>query len=368
LKGNTMKLTVDRAAFLRSFERVAPIASGKTKEVLGYVLLRVQGDSVELQATDGETCIIEAIKPEAISEQRDGSALLSPSKVIAILKESKGDDVTIETNNNAIEITTDSGAFKLASINPDEFPRSNHKQQPGAILSGAELQAALARTSYACDVESTRYQLGGVLLQASQGDASFVATDGRRLALHSCEVIGAAIEKAIIPARCCAMLMRLFRDADSVELSTDGKSISATSGATKLTSALIEGRFPAWEKVLPDGPFTFAATAHVGSLLSCVRQACVTSDETTHAIDLHFADGNLFIKSQAADVGSSAVSMPIDGNFEPLTITLDHRYLTQLLRSLPADDFVQIEGKTSKDPVLVTLGKTQAVLMPMNKA
>ena len=177
-----MKIKIDRESFLKVFQLAAAVAPSRSpKEILQNVKFEVSKTESFLTATDTEVGVRLSV-PNVVVEAA-GKAVLPISRLNLILRESSDETLNMEVDDNKILITGVSSRFELQAQNPDEFPDVNQFDQKDYFEVDAKvLKDLIHRTLYATDNESSRYALGGVLLEMEGETIVAVGTDGRRLA------------------------------------------------------------------------------------------------------------------------------------------------------------------------------------------
>jgi DNA polymerase-3 subunit beta len=360
-----MKIVLNRSKFLEAFNLAASGASSQVKDVLGNVLIDARHGYLE--SSNGETSISVYLDQKTDS---DGTALLDPRRVGAILKESRSESVTIEADERSIEITTDEGSFTLQARNSSEFPRVSAIEAKSIEVGSTGLLGALRRVDFATDVDSTRYQLGGVNFVAGGDRLELIATDGRRLAYSGLDLhLGSELEggSAIVPSKALGLVKRSLEGSEGfVGVSVNRSSIQFRGDKVAIQTRLVEGRYPNWQSVIPtaDGiQFRFLA----GPFLQAVRQASVTAEQESRGVVFSFDDGSCKIAAKAADVGRSQVSVPLETP-EAFEVTMDFRFVLDWLQSLDKADQVSLWCKDPTRPTLWVSGGSKYVIMPMNRS
>lgn len=372
-----MKITVDRYALAESFLLAAAAAPTKSpKEVLQNVKIVANEDSLTFTATDMEVSLTTKLTDGLIVE-KPGAILLPVTKASGILRESNSDTFTIETDENGgVRIEGKGTKYRLPSIDPDEFPSvSGFGDLPFASVTSASLLAGMSRTAYAADSESSRYALGGVKVEESDsGGIIFVGTDGRRMATQEIDATLGGYkfpESVIVPSRAIAMLQKaLSRYNGECKIRASMNEIHVEAGPTTINARLVEGRYPTWKKVIPEGLEEFMSVeTSAGVIMQSVRQASIMTNIDSRGIDLSFSSGNLTIEASTSEIGDSKVEMAIVYDGEPVKITLDHRYVLDICKVLDAEAVMEVQFKDDKSPmVLTTNDKCCVVLMPMSRS
>jgi DNA polymerase-3 subunit beta len=367
-----MKVTCDREALLTAFQTAASVVPSRSpKPILQNIKLEVTDGGAILMATDLEVGI--RIQVAGIQPEVPGSAVLPLGRFGSILRESSDSTLRLEADGQSTIVRGERSEFKLPSENPQEFPvvadfidKSFHE------LSARLLRELVRRTVFATDNESSRYALGGVLLEMAPDKIVGVGTDGRRLAKMEVPARsegghGSAESMTIVPTKAMQLIERAISDADAeIQLAARANEILVKSPRTTIYSRLVEGRFPKWRDVFPQRTGTARVELTVGPLYSAVRQAAIVTSEESRGVDFNFASGLLVLSGRAAEVGQSRVELPIAYDGPAISITLDPRYASDFLKVLDPEKVVTIELKDSESAaVCATDDGYGYVIMPL---
>jgi DNA polymerase III subunit beta len=367
-----MKLTCDREKFLSAFQIAAAVAPLRSpKEILNYIKLDATGETVTLMATDLEAGV--RIDVQNVTVERPGKALLPVQKVSNILRENSDEILNLEVGDKSVDITGSNAEFHLPVANPDEYPSvAGFEEDAYFELPARAFRELVRRTVFATDTESTRYALGGVLLEIEDDRITAVATDGRRLASMSAggrsvngfKTVGAT---TIVPAKTLTLLERSLGDLEEpVQIAARNNDILVRTSRCTIYSQLVEGRFPAWRQVVPKREGGVIIESIAGIMASSLRQASIVADPDSRGVDFQFNNGTLILSAATADVGTSRVQMPIAYDGEPVGIMLDARYVGDFFRVLDPDKTFSIDVNSDTEPaVLRTDDEYLYVVMPM---
>ncbi|MCA9082153.1 MAG: DNA polymerase III subunit beta, partial [Planctomycetaceae bacterium] len=207
------------------------------------------------------------------------------------------------------------------------------------VMQGRALKQGIQRTLFATDPESTRYALGGILLELDQQQVTLAATDSRRLAVYksTCSAEGSVSEEVgmpVIPAKAMQLLERsIHEDDQQIHIAIRQNDVLVRSGLSTIYARLVEGRFPRYQDVMPP-EFGITIDLVVGPFHSAVRQAMIVTNEESHGVDFRFEDGTLTLSSTGADVGSSKIQLPIGYDGDGFTVTFDPKYVADFLKVL----------------------------------
>lgn len=349
-----MKITCHRERFLSAFQTAASVAPARSpKPILQNVKLEAAADKATLIATDLEIGI--RIDAAGIDVETPGSAVLPVGRFGSILRESSDEKMRIETDGQGIVIRGERSEFRLPAENPTEFPNVATFNDAKHFETSARLfREMIRRTAFATDSESSRYALGGVLLEFAEKGLTAVATDGRRLAkmegpgqsVGGFEEAAASGAATIIPTRSMKLIERALSDGDSeIQIATRDNDVLVRSPRATIYSRLVEGRFPRWRDVFPMRSDSAKIELSIGPFHSAVRQAMIVTSEESRGVEFQFADGTLTLAARAADAGQSHVEMPIAYDGPKIAIMLDPRYVSEFLSVLDADKTVTFDVK-----------------------
>jgi DNA polymerase-3 subunit beta len=279
--------------------------------------------------------------------------------------------VTIEANGQAVTLTAGKASFELPAVDPGTFPAVKTIEDGEAIeIPAAALLSAIRRTIFAVDLTSTRYQLGGVLLEPSieEGETlHLVATDGRRLSTVAVDVAGGKIAGGpIVAHRGLQAILKTFSGASSVTIKTDGASLQVASETATLVCRLVEGRFPNWRGVVPSGNFAHTIPIPADRLKAALSQASVTTLDESRGVELAFSPGTLRISSKGQDRGKSEIEFEVDTSAEIAT-TIDWRFALDFVKEIPGDEVIEFRINDKTKPNVLAWGTWTYVVMPMSK-
>jgi DNA polymerase III subunit beta len=335
-----MKITSNREKLLHAFQTVSAIAPARSpKPVLQNVKLDISSDSTTLMATDLEVGI--RYEVAGIEVDAPGSVLLPVGRFGSILRESTDETFRIESDSAGTTVRGERSQFKLPVEDPSEFPPIAQFGESACYeVSGRLLRELIRRTVFATDNESSRYALGGVKLEWQDNVLTAIGTDGRRLAkmegptqaINNPPPIG---DVTVVPTRAMQLLERaLAEDSTEVRLAIRQNDILVKTPRTTIYSRLLEGRFPRWRDVFPRRENSLKLELVVGPLYAAVRQAAIVTSEESRGIDFTFGEGTLVLAGQTAEVGQSRVELPIAYVGQPISITLDPRFVGDFLKVL----------------------------------
>ena len=369
-----MKLVCEREPLATAYQTAAAVAPPRSpKPILQNVKLTVADGTATMLASDTELGI--RLDVPGIQVETPGSVVMPVARFGPILRESSDDTIKIETDGDSILIRGERSEFRLQAENPDEFPdvpefeEKSYHELPARLL-----KELVRRTLFATDAESSRYALGGVLLEFGESNVVAVGTDGRRLA--KMEGPGQAVaghpkttNSIIVPTKAMHMIERALSDGDAeIKVAARSNDLMVQSPRATIYSRLVEGRFPKWQDILKDRPDAARIEMVIGPFFAAVRQAAIVTSEESRGVDFTFADGTLTLAGLAADVGQSRIEVPISYDGPKIQISLDHRYVTDFLKVLDLQKSVTLAVENNEGPAqFYTDDGYTYVVMPMSR-
>lgn len=368
-----MKIACNREALLSSFQTAATIAPSRSpKPVLQNVKIEAKKDQTILMATDMELGIRIAVSD--VEVETEGSAVLPVARFGSLLRENSDEKLYITADSDGISVKGERSKFKLPAHNPDEFPNVEGFSDDAYFeVSAVMLKELIRRTLFATDTESSRYALGGVLLEFDGDAITAVGTDGRRLAKMEGAVKTVGGYKGtdamtIVPSKSMQLIDRaLIADAEAtVRVVVRPNDILIGSENATIYSRLVDGRFPKWRDVIPSERDDVNIEMSVGPVFSAVRQAAIVSSDESRGIDFTFGKGSLVLSGSTAEVGESRVELPIPYDGDDIVLSLDHRFVADFLKVLATDQSFTMKVSDSDSAALCTTEDGYSyVLMPL---
>jgi DNA polymerase-3 subunit beta len=370
-----MKVTLERAVLLRSLGHVHRVVERRnTIPILSNVLIRADGQSLTLKATDLDLEITEVV-PADVSQK---GATTLPAHVLhdIIRKFPDGAQVSLETTGETGQLVLRSGRsrFNLQSLPDSDFPDLTVGEMSHAFtIPAGDLRTLIDKTQFAISNEETRYYLNGIFMHTMDVEGRTmlraVATDGHRLARVEIPApAGAAgMPGIIVPRKAVSEVQRLAESGtDEVKVEVSNAKIRFTFGDVVLTSKLIDGTFPDYVRVIPNGNDK-RLTVERAPFAAAVDRVSTISSERGRAVKLAVADGRLTLSVTNPDSGSAVEELEVDYDAAPIDIGFNARYLLDITAQIDSDTALfKLADPGSPTLVLDRDGASALyVLMPM---
>ncbi len=354
-----MELVARKADLVRELQFFQQIVERKnTIPILANVLIEATGNEIILLATDLEVTL--RSRAEA-AVSRHGAVTLPAKKLYEVVRALPDGDVNLETEKGGNGVKVSGGQFssRMPTLPREDFPTIT--EPPGAnraAIKASTLAQMIAKTQFAITGEDTRYYLNGALFVIRSDQMTMVATDGHRLALVHAVREGAQKGeevKAILPRKALAELGRLLAESDGeVQYERGENHLFFEIGPRLLISRMIDGQFPAYEKVVPksnDKHIEFERDR----LTSAVRRVALLSNERSRAVKFQVEKGQVEVTSSSPEFGEAREPIAVDYTGPDITICFNAQYVLDFLNAAESE----VVALHLKDDV------SQAVMTPV---
>lgn len=333
-----MKFIVSQESLQKELQFLQGVAEKKkTIPILSNILLHAENDFLTLAATDLEVSLTGGCESEV---EESGGITVSAKKIFEVVRSLTDEKISfILTDGNWLEITSGNSFFRLVGLSPDDFP-----EVPKSSFSKAEkvshslFSDLISRTIFAVTKEDTRYALNGALLEIDSQVIRMVATDAHRLALVEEAFSGAAEVKAIVPKKTLSELRNLGTGEEML-FAQDKNHLFFKVGHRVLASRVIEGQFPAYEKVIPPkNPLTVIFAKEV--MAGAIRRVSLLASERSRAIKFKFTPGEATISSRNPELGEAKESVPVQYEGSELEVSFNAQYILDFLAVVEGEEVV----------------------------
>jgi DNA polymerase III subunit beta len=370
-----MKLTIERTALVRALSHVQSVVERRTTiPILSNVLLRAETGRLALSATDMDIEIVEGVAARVEREGRTTAPAHTLYDIVRKLRE--GAQVELETLGERNELVLRSGrsTFTLACLPPEDYPVMSAGELPHNFsLSTAELRTLIDRTRFAISTEETRYYLNGIYFHGTKSNEvpviRAVATDGHRLArVEITAPEGAAgMPGVIVPRKTVIELRKLVDEGEEeVQIALGDSKIRCAVGDAALTSKLIDGTFPDYDRVIPAGNDKILEV-DCKSFAEAVDRVSTISTERSRAVKLSIDRGAMTVSATSPENGTAVEELEVRYQSTPLEIGFNSRYLLDIAEQIEGEG-AQFAMSNEASPTLVRDSADASalyVLMPM---
>jgi len=342
-----MKLTLERAALLKSLGHVQSVVERRnTIPILANVLIRASGNDVSFAATDMEIEINETVEGKVGKT----GAITAPAHTLYEIVRKLPEGAQVELSAaNANQLTLSSGRshFKLGCLPVDDFPKMPEGDLKQKFkLSASDLRTLIDRTRFAISTEETRYYLNGIYLHtAKQKNVEVlraVATDGHRLARVEMPAPQGAkgIPGIIVPRKTVGEVRKLIdENPGDIEIALSEAKVRFTFDGVVITSKLIDGTFPDYERVIPSGNDK-VMEVNTAEFAAAADRVATISSEKSRAVKMSVTPGHLVLSATSPEAGSATEELEVKYEGTLLDVGFNARYLLDIMQ--------QIEGEGAR--------------------
>lgn len=370
-----MKLTIERSVLLKSLGHVQSVVERRnTIPILSNVRLDATGDGLKLNATDMDLEIIETVQAETGQPGATTAPAHTLHDIVRKLPDGSQIELTYNAEDSQLSLRSGRSRFSLSCLPVEDFPAMVGGDFSHTFrLSAADLRALIDRTRFAISTEETRFYLNGIYLHATKSNGvdvlRAVATDGHRLARFEVPLPEGAggMPGVIVPRKTVGELRKLIEETGmEVTVSLSETKVRFGFDEAVLTSKLIDGTFPDYERVIPTENDKILEVDRK-LFAEAVDRVSAISTEKSRAIKVALEKGVLTLSASSPEAGSAVEEVEASYDASPLEIGFNSRYLLDIMS--------QIEGEAARfdmadaaSPTVIREvkdGSAIYVLMPM---
>ena len=369
-----MRVRIERANLLKALNHVHRVVERRnTIPILANVLLRAEGDTLSLKATDLDMEIVD--KAAAAIEQ--AGAVTVPAHMLydIVRKLPDGAEIALDAESGqTMSLKAGRARFALQMLPDSDFPDLNAGELPVSFtLPGEVLRRLIDRTQFAISTEETRYYLNGIYFhvvgEGAEERLRAVATDGHRLAKAEIDAPegSASMPGIIVPRKTVGEIQKLLEDPENdVAIDLSDTKIRLSIGDLILTSKLIDGTFPDYERVIPKANDK-VLTLDKAEFERAVDRVSTISSDRGRAVKLTLAEDKMVLAVNNPDSGSATDELPVGYEAEPLDIGFNSKYLLDIAGQLTSEEAVFHLADPGSPTLIQGSGEADAiyVLMPM---
>ena len=351
-----MQLVVRKNDLLRELQLFQGIVERKnTIPILANVLIEANDGEVKMLATDLEVALRSRCEATV---GKSGSLTLPAKKLYEILRALPQTDVRIEEDKNGVRVAADRFDSRIQTLPREDFPTLPEASgKARATLPRSALREMVAKTQFAITGEDTRFFLNGAKFVLKADSLAMVATDGHRLALVEVEhKVGVTEEVGVIlPKKTILELGKLLAEGEGDVLFERGENhLFFQVGDRVLISRMIDGQFPAYERVIPKGNDKTIEFERE-RLTNAVKRVALLSNERSRSVKVEITAGKVDVTSSSSEFGEAREELAVEYDGSPLAISFNAQYVLDFLNVVETD----IVALSLKDDV------SQAVMTPV---
>lgn len=365
-----MNIKIDREALIKPLSSVSGIVERRhTLPILTNLLLEAKQDTLTLTATDLEMQISLSLQA---APSGDIATTVSARKMLDICRSLPDQSqITLEITDNRMQIKAGKSRFNLQTLPAGDYPlmaKGGGDTSLTLTLAQNQLKRLLRQVEYAMAQQDIRYYLNGLLFEVTGNRLNVVGTDGHRLSFTSTELLQSyEKQELILPRKTILELIKLLDDSDdevSIEVSANQANF-AFSGI-RLISKVIDGKFPDYTRVIPNGYHnTFEVSRQM--LLLAMQRASILSNEKYRGIRMVLGKDSLRLISSNSEQEEAEEELEINYGGDPLDIGFNVTYMIDVLTNVSTET-ITFSFADANSSCLVTVpgdDNYKYVVMPM---
>ena len=343
-----MKFIVSTTSLLKSLQIISGVInSSSVLPILEDFLFEIKGGNLTVFATDLETSMSTELKVES----KENGKIAIPARILLdTLKNLPEQPLSFKVDSKTfgVEITSETGKYKLSGENPEDFPKIPQPESVTEInISASALGNAISKTLFAVSTDDLRPAMTGVLFQLSSDGLTFVSTDAHKLVkLSRTDVKSSKSAQFIVPKKALGLLKGSLPISESaVNVSYNKSNAFFSFDNTKLICRLIDANYPDYNAVIPQNNPSKLSINRL-ELQNALRRISIYSNKTTYQVVMSLAGSELKISAQDLDFSNEANErLTCDYEGGDMEIAFNARFLIEMLGVLDSDE-IEIELST----------------------
>ena len=363
-----MKFSIDKSEIINEFQSLAAVADKKqTLPILSNILIRCEADNIRMLSTDLEVELDINLKGANIVSP--GETTIPAKKAADIIRELPEGEVSFELNDDSSKLTvkSSSGRYNLATIPGSDFPDFDVvKSDIVHKITTEKLIELFHKTSFAMANQDWRHYLNGCLFEKSETALNMVATDAHRLAIYKSNLETLGDFSGIIPRKTVVELMKILpKQEEEIEFYINANNIVFMSKKFTFKSKLIDGNYPNYNQVVPQGEGV-KITFNRRNMLDSLSRVSVLTSEKFKGVKLKSDNGVLDVSAHNPDQESAEEKLDVTGDPSSFDIAFNVNYLKEVLSTIEDEEISLISFGSDKSALVQSSDSNQVlVLMPL---
>lgn len=335
-----MKFTCDKNIIVKEISVAQEIISSRNAlSILSNVLLVADNNTLLIRATDLKVGFETRIP---VQVEVSGSTTVFCDKFLGILKSLPDGEINFEQEGSDrlfIRPQAKKVDFQLKSIDSDKFPEIQEVSDDQYFAISQDMfNSMISQTIFAISDDETRYFMNGVYMEKADNNLIMVATDGRRLSYikNNLENSIPDFEGIIIPPKILSLMRKLSSGEGNYSLAVSDKTIFIQFENQKLSSTLIEGQFPNYNRVIPESQ-EYRAVINKAAFTEALKRVSLLAEQKSRRIYFEVSPGNIILRSEESEIGIAKEEIPCDYEGPEMTLALNYIYVLDPLRVLDED-------------------------------
>lgn len=337
-----MKFNFEKSTLLKELAIAQEIIATKTAvSILSNVLLCAKNNKLTIQATDVKVNFETTIPIDVIEE---GTTTVFCDKLVGIISSLPDGEIEISEKENKLHIKSiaKKANFQLKTISDADFPAFVEPENISFFeVPAIDLKQMIINTIFAVSDDQTRYFMNGVCIKKIAGALLFVATDGRRLSYikKDFNLNGDDSNEIIVPTKILNIINKRLSENGNVSIGFDEKSVFFNFDNYKFSSPLIDGKFPNYERVIPENQTSSFEVNRV-ELLDAIKRVSILVEKSLKRIYFELGPGKLTISSHEKEIGNASEEIPCKYADNSVSFAFNYSYLEEPCKVMSCESII----------------------------
>ena len=352
-----MHLEIKQSSLAQALFNVSGVVERRnTIPILCNVKIEVIDNLLKLTTTDMDIMVTSQVEVNNLKE--NGSTTVASQLLYDIIKKIPNEtQIRLIKNNSCLRIEYNKSKFSLPVLNSNEFPTLSEEEPISTFkIKSYDFAKIIDKTEFAISNDETRYYLNGIFLCVKEKDNKqliSVATDGHKLSFMSSRIdsFTGNLEGVIVPKKTVSTIRKIITDQNSVSIAVSKTKIKVICDNSIVTSKLIDGKFPEYEKIIPnDNNKTLIVSKE--ELSRSIDIVSTMSSDKHRSIKFLLQKNKIILQAYTQDGGFANDEIDVDFTEEPLEIGFNSNYLAQIIKKVETDK-ITMHFKSNSCPILI---------------
>ena len=340
-----MRFTVSSTALSSKLNALSRVINSKNSlPILADFLFDIQDNVLYLTASDSENVMKTQL--ELTESDVNIRFAIANHDLLEAVKGFSEQPITFDVNQqgNIVKINYQNGLFSLPIENADEYPQTQPiSDQANIITISSNLLAEnINRTLFATAQDELRPVMNGIYFDLTPECLAIVASDGHKLVRNKIFTVQSEQPASfILPKKPATLLKNLLqKDGGDVEIRFDERNAQISFSDGQIICRLIEGRYPNYNSVIPQGNPNILTIDRIG-LLSALRRVQPFANDSSNLIRFHVENGILQLDAEDFDFSKTATErMSCDYNGNTMSIGFKGSSFIEILSNFECQEVI----------------------------
>jgi len=317
------------------------VSSRAQLPVLSNIYLAAKQNKIVVSATNLEMSFSTSIGAKVESP---GEITVPARVIVDLISAAPSGPLDIEADKEQLTLESGSFASRVNSMNAGDFPTVAQKLSESSFdIESGMFKQLLSKVLFAVSSDETRPVLNGVLFAFDKKIQELVATDGFRLSRLTLSIKTNLTGKFVVPKNILAEVVKIAGESEKIGISFDPKDnlVVFVIGSTILSSRIIEGAFPDYDKIIPKS-LDYNIDVDKSELSQSLKAVSVFARDSSNLVKLNLTEKSLTLTSESNQSGSGQVNVDVKvrhdkTKFKDMLIAFNYKYISDFINSISSE-------------------------------